>query len=169
MSYIPKYILKRMFPKDTCLSIVKHNGEDWVKLTMTNVISPIEVPAGKLDLGNVNLPADADKLIKIQVNGLDVPVTGEKLVNDVMLIQGGKIHTWKSIFEEGSASGAMVPVGSKLALAIKKKAFPDNVLSQMKDGAEAEVAVSINIDNPTQITHKAVLNDKGAALDLNNI
>ena len=103
MSYIPKYILKRMFPKDTCLSIVKHNGEDWVKLTMTNVISPIEVPAGKLDLGNVNLPADADKLIKIQVNGLDVPVNGDKLVNDVALANAGKLHTWKSIFEEGSA------------------------------------------------------------------
>lgn len=170
MSYIPKYILKRMFPKDTCLSLVKYKGAEYLKLVMTNVISPIEVPSGKLDLGTIKLPDDIGKMIKIQVNGKDVPATPQILVNDVMLVSGvdGKVHTFKSIFEQNSAAGTMISVGSKIGLLIKKSAFPAAVIAEMADGKEAEISVVI-ADANVNINHKAVLNAKGAEFDPKNL
>jgi hypothetical protein len=157
MSYIPKYIIKRMFKKDECLSVVKYEGEDWVKLQMLNVISPIEVPEGNIDLGGENLPDGIGDMIKISVNGLDVPATKDMLLNDVSLWAGGDKFTWKTIFEDHAAGGKIIPVGGKLSLLLRKSKFPQNVQDLMVDGADAEVKVEANIGGSTTITAKAVL------------
>lgn len=157
MSYIPKYIIKRMFKRDECLALVKKDGIEWIQLTMLNVISPITVPEGKIDLGGVNLPADIDKMIKINVNGVDCPVNADMLVNDVELWESGNKHTWKSIFEGNSASGKTIPVGGKLSLLVKKKAFPPAVQDMMKANAVVKVKVDANMGGSMSIEAEAEL------------
>ena len=44
MAYIPKYLLKRLVPKDA-LTIETINGKKCGVLKIKNVISPLEVPA----------------------------------------------------------------------------------------------------------------------------
>ncbi len=160
MSYIPKYIIKRMFPRDTCLQLVKFKGEDYVRLEMLNVISPISVPAPPYDLGNLNLPADVGKFIKIAISGINVPVTPEIFLNDFSLWSQGKQHTWDSVMK-GSAAGVNIPVGGKLVALIRKKAFPKEVQAKMVDGAETEVKVDVTVDNPMSIAVTAVLHVTG--------
>ena len=131
MSYIPKYVLKRMFKKDEALQVVNKDGEEWVQLQMVNVISPITVPEGKIDLGGLNLPADVGNFLSITVNDMDVPVSESILVNDVKLWESGNEHTWTSIFDEGSASGKTIAVGGKISLLIRKSVFPQEVQDAM--------------------------------------
>ena len=56
MSYIPKYILKRMFPKD-CVKKV----EGGVKINMVNVISPLSIDDG--------IPDNAEEHIDVMIDG----------------------------------------------------------------------------------------------------
>ena len=161
MSYIPKYIIKRMFPRKKCLSMVEYEGDEWVKLMMVNVISPIEVPEGEIDLGGIDLPNKVGEYIDIKVNDINVEATKEILLNDVILVTDGEVHTWESIFEDGSAGGKTVPVGGKIELLIKKSAFPDEVKDLMEAGEEVEVSVHTTIDNPMDITVKAIVQDAG--------
>jgi hypothetical protein len=150
-----------MFPKDTALQLVQYEGEDFVQLQMINVLSPIAVPSGPYDLGNLNLPDAVGDFIHIKVNGTDVPVTPEILVNDVSLWAQGNNHTWQSIMEENSAAGANIPVGGKLTMLIRKSAFPLEVQDMMSDGADAEVAVEVKADNPMNITVPATMHITG--------
>ncbi len=149
-----------MFPRDTCLQLVKFKGEDFIRLELINVISPISVPAPPYDLGNLNLPADVGKFIKISVSGINVPVTPEIFLNDFSLWSAGKQYTWKSVME-GSAANVSIPVGGKLIALIRKKAFPKEVQAKMVDGTETEVKVEVAADNPMNIAVTAVLHVTG--------
>ncbi len=160
MSYIPKYIIKRMFPKKKCLGIAEYDGDTWVRLMMVNVISPIEVPEGEIDLGDVELPEKVGDIIKIKVNGIDVPASEEILRNDVLLFAEGKKLTWKSIFEDHEAGGMMIPVGGTLKMLFRKSAFPEEVQDLMKEGKEVEVNVKTTIDG-TEITAQGIVQDLG--------
>jgi hypothetical protein len=168
MSYIPKYIIKRMFPKEECLQVVKKDGIEFIQVQMINVISPMTVPEGKIDLGGVKLPEDIGKYVKITVDGINCPVNGDNLTNDVMLFEQGNMHTWKSIFEQSSASGKTIPVGGKLTLLIRKSIFPADVQAKMKADAEVEVSVEVSIDNPVNISVKATLKKVGIDFDPKN-
>jgi hypothetical protein len=161
MSYIPKYIIKRMFPKDTALQLVQYEGEDFVQLQMINVLQPINVPSGPYDLGSINLPDGVGDYIHIKVNNVEAPVTPEILMNDVSLWSQGNKHTWQSIMEENSAAGATIPVGGKLTMLIRKSVFSQEVQDMMNDGADAEVSVEIKADNPTNITVPATMHVTG--------
>ncbi len=149
-----------MFPRDTCLQLVKLKGEEYIRLEMINVISPLSVPAPPYDLGKIKLPEDVGNLIKITVSGINVPVTPEIFLNDFSLWSAGKQHTWKSVME-GSAAGVNIPVGGKLVALIKKKAFPKEVQAKMTDGTETEVKVDVTVDNPMSIAVTAVLHVTG--------
>ena len=158
MSYIPKYIIKRMFKKNECLKLVKSEGDEWVSLTMLNVISPIEIPEGDIDLGGANLPADIGNFLKIKINDTDLPVTPEILVNDVSLWTEGEKFTWKTIFEDHAAGGKTIAVGGKITILIRKGAFPAATQEQMVDGADTEVEV---IAEGTNIKMKVKFNGSG--------
>lgn len=157
-----------MFPKDTCLKLTKAEGKDVLVLTMVNVISPIAVPDGPIDLGGIKLPDEIGKYLKIAINGTDVPVTPEIFANDVSLWYDGKKHTFNSIFKENSAAGVSIPVGGKLALMLSKSAFPAAVQAMMADGKDAEIKVDVALNNPVSITHSAVLHAV-AAFDPKNL
>ncbi|HMF33220.1 MAG TPA: hypothetical protein VKK79_17475 [Candidatus Lokiarchaeia archaeon] len=161
MSYIPKYIIKRMFPKETALQLVQYEGEDFVQLQMVNVLQPLTVPDGPYDLGSVNLPDGVADYLKLRVNGIDVPVTPEILLNDVSIWSQGTKHTWHSIMDENSAAGVSIPVGGKLTLLIRKSAFPQELLDLMADGIDAEVALEVKADNPMNFTVPATMHATG--------
>jgi len=161
MSYVPKYILKRMFPKEKCLKLVKHEGKDVIVLAMVNVISPIAVPDGPINLGPVKLPDEVEKYLKIAINGVQIPVTPQIFANDVSLWYEGKKHTANSILKESSAAGLNIPVGGILALMINKAIVPAALNSALVNGAEIEVQVDVALNNPVSVAHKAILNVGG--------
>lgn len=165
MSYIPKYVLKRMFKRDECMQVVKKDGKEYVQIQMINVISPMAIPEGKIDLGNVNLPADIGKFLKIKVNDADVPVTPKVLTDQVEIYEAGNKHTWDSVMNKGSAGGKTIPVGGKLTLLIEKAAFPANVVEMMKPGGIAKVKVEVTLDNPMVIEVEAELKKVGVDFD----
>jgi hypothetical protein len=164
MSYIPKYILKRMFPKDEALQIVTYEGKKCVYLQAINVISPISVP-DHIDLGPVKLPDDIGKYLKISINGKATTVTPDILVNKVSLWNGGKKHTFNSIFKENSAAGLTIAVGGKLTMLIEADAFPADIIAMMDKPGEIEVTVEVALDNPINVSVKVNLTKIGVAFD----
>jgi hypothetical protein len=164
MSYVPKYIIKRMFPKDECLQVVTYEGKPWVQIQAINVFSPATVP-DHIDLGPVKLPDDAGKYLKISVNGTALPVTPEVLVNDVLIYVGGKKYTFNSIIKENAAAGLTLAVGGKLTILIKKSAFPKAIQDLLAKPGEVTILVEVVIDQPGSIEVKANLVKIGAPFD----
>lgn len=75
MSYIPKYILKRMFAKDAVKKVA-----GGLEITMTSVISPFSVD---------ELPEDAENYIEALIDGK--PIKKEKMKKPMkMTINGEK-------------------------------------------------------------------------------
>lgn len=168
MSYIPKYVLKRMFKRDEALQVVKKDGKEFVQIQMINVISPMAIPEGKIDLGGVNLPQDIGKFLKIKVNEADVPVTPSVLTDQVEIYEQGNKHTWDSVMNKASAGGKTIPVGGKLTLLIDKAAFPANIVDMMKPNAVLKVKVEATVDNPMVIEVECELKKVGVDFDPKN-
>ena len=122
MSYIPKYILKRMLPK-TCLSL----DGDMIKIEMVNVISPISVD---------EVPDDVLNYLAVKVNDTEVAD-----LSGLVLIWGDKEFTLSNIKE---LVGVTLPVGDKLTIKI-----PNSV--GLKSGDKPTVEVTIKTDNPMNI------------------
>lgn len=124
MSYIPKYILKRMLPKDC----VKAVGDGGVEITMVNVISPIsidEVPENVLDYVEVKIddePLPKDKMANIEI----------KFDDDVYTLNNAQ-----------DALGKTIPVGGKLTITVPEVG--------LKAGDKHKVDVTIKTDNPINI------------------
>jgi len=122
MSYIPKYILKRMLPED-CVKATA----DGFTITMTNVISPLtveEIPPNAIDylefkLNDVEVSADVKKGIKI--------TAGDKTVG---------------INNLQDALGATIPVGGILAISVPQK---------VEKGQKYKFTVTIKANNPINI------------------
>src|SRR6056297_252637 len=128
MSYIPKYILKRMIPKDA----IKLDGDD-VVINVTNVISPISID---------EIPEDVLNYLEVKVDG-DVVLSGAKpdLADGLKLIWEDKTFTLDNIQD---AVGETLPVGGKM-----KIVFPNAI--GLASGEEHEVEVTIKTDNPINI------------------
>ncbi len=128
MSYIPKYILKRMIPKDA----VKIDGDD-VVIDATNVISPISID---------EIPDDVLNYLEVQVDG-EVVLSGDKpeLAKGLKLMFDEKAFTMDNIQD---AVGETLPVGGKL-----KIIFPNSL--GLAAGEEHTVEVLIKTDNPISI------------------
>ena len=125
MSYIPKYILKRMLPKD-CLV----GTDDGVKINLLNVISPISI----------------DEIPDNVIDYIDVMVDGESVGQDIL--KGLKItfeDLTVGIDNIADALGKTVPVGGSLVIAVPKK---------LEKGKEYEIEVIIKADNPIYIKVK---------------
>lgn len=121
MSYIPKYILKRMVPQDA----VKATDEGF-EIHVTNVISPLSVD---------EIPADLDlsSVLSFKVDGEELPVDKFELQHEDTVV---------SIQDPSSALGVTIPVGGVIIIRYKG--------GKMEAG-EHEWEVNINIDNPISI------------------
>jgi hypothetical protein len=164
MSYIPKYIIKRMFPKDKALKIVKKDGKQYIMVQMVNVISPISVPDNlKGSIGNFDLNQAAGWL-KIAVNGKAIPVSVDGVKNFVQLWTQGKGFTLEDILAD-KAAGLTIPVGGKLAVLIDTK-FPGlDYESLFKGPGEYEVEVEWTGEGPMKIAVKADLTEIDVPFD----
>jgi hypothetical protein len=123
MSYIPKYILKRMLPADCCKAVA-----GGVEITMVNVISPIsidEVPDNVLDYVDV----------KVDGKALDTATKSKVAIE----FEGQKY----TLGNAKAVAGKTIPVGGTL------KVFAP--VSGLKKGETHKVEVIIKLDNPIQI------------------
>ncbi|MHA1341751.1 MAG: hypothetical protein ACTSRZ_17880 [Promethearchaeota archaeon] len=161
MSYIPKYILKRMFPKDKCLKVVKKDGKDYVWIQMINVLQPIAVP-DKIDIGDFDIN-DAPNYIEIKVNGNPINVTVEDVKKYVTIWAQGQGFNLDDILVENKAAGMTIPVGGKLTLMIDMD-FP-GIRDIITGPGEYEVEVNVSIDNPMSVKVKANLSEYGVDFD----
>lgn len=126
MSYVPKYILKRMLPKN-CVKKVD-NG---INIEFLNVISPItieEIPDNALDYLEVNIDGNAvDAAVKekIEIGFEEEKATIENLKDFI---------------------GRTIPVGGKLNIFIP--------VTDLNSGEEHEFDITIKSDNPFNIKVK---------------
>jgi hypothetical protein len=159
MSYIPKYIIKRMFPKNKCLKVVQKDGKQFIQVQMVNILSPIEVPDNlKSEIGDLDLNTAADNL-KIAVNGKSIPVTIEGVRNSVELWTQGKGYTLDGILNENQAGGLTLPVGGKITLLIGTDMPGLDFPSLMSGPGDYEVAVEWTGDGPMNIKVKGILSE----------
>ena len=126
MSYIPKYILKRMFAKDAVKKV-----EGGVTITLTNVISPLSVD---------EVPEDVENYIELSVDGNPIPEDKKKQFK--IILEDG---TEYNIDNAQEFAGQVIAVGSKVSVFAP---LDVNV------GEEHEFGVLIKTDNPFELTVK---------------
>ncbi|MHA1819886.1 MAG: hypothetical protein ACTSU2_16090 [Promethearchaeota archaeon] len=124
MSYIPKYILKRMLPKD-CIEAT----DDGFLIKMVNVISPITVE---------EIPDNVIDYLEVKID--DTPVSDEvkkgiKIKNDEGMEVG--------IENMADAIGVTIPVGGHLTIFVPYK---------VEKGSKHKFDVLIKADNPINIS-----------------
>lgn len=115
MSYIPKYILKRMVPADALFCVDK-NGDgkaDAIGFYIINVISPISIPA--------DVPTDPKELAKLagvdSLNSLiKVTIDGKDIGFDFAKLELRHEDKSVKISNLKDAAGVTVPVGGKLVV-----------------------------------------------------
>ena len=126
MSYIPKYILKRMFPNDAFKAV-----EGGIEMTAVNVISPISID---------EMPDDV-------LNYVELLIDGQALSKDIMaktkITVENKTYTIENAKE---FVGQTIPVGGTI------KVFCP--VTNIKAGEEHEMKLTIKLDNPFQIEVK---------------
>nr|MDO8113445.1 hypothetical protein [Candidatus Sigynarchaeota archaeon] len=156
MSYIPKYILKRMIPEDSFFNVCKKTAgkPDAIGLYIVNVISPLtvpaEIPSDPKELAKLAGVDDLSKLISITIDGKAVPFD----INKLELRFENKGVTLKNLKD---AAGVTVPVGGKLALIYD---YPGG----LKEG-EHEIVIKAGIGgNVQEIAAKRVLKKERVAL-----
>ncbi len=91
MSYIPKYIVKRLIPEDA----VKKTA-DGISISIVNIVSAI--PAGQI-------PGDPVEFINIKVNGIEI--TPEEKQNVGLLVEDAQ-YTLPTLRDAGD-----IPIGAK--------------------------------------------------------
>ncbi len=129
MSYIPKYILKRLIP-DNAVKIVNNK----IEITAVNVISPLtieDIPEG-----------DLAQYVDIALDGKWFEGQAKSdYVNAIELRYEDKVVTLKNV---RGFSGLTLPVGGQLKLVAPNPGW--------KSGETHSVTVKINLDNPIEIT-----------------
>ncbi len=130
MSYIPKYILKRMVP-DNAVKVVANN----IEITIVNVISPLtieDIPEG-----------DLSQYVDIALDGKWYEGAAKQdFVNKIELRYEDKAVTLKNVRQ---FSGLTLPVGGQIKLVAPNT-------GGWKAGETHSVTVKINLDNPVEIT-----------------
>nr|MDO8115935.1 hypothetical protein [Candidatus Sigynarchaeota archaeon] len=113
MSYIPKYILKRMVPADSFFNVDK-NGDgkaDAFGFYIINVISPLAIPA--------EIPSDPKELAKLAgvddlSSLLSVSVDGKELPFDINKVELRYEDKGVKLSNLAAAAGITIPVGGKV-------------------------------------------------------
>jgi hypothetical protein len=128
MSYIPKYILKRMIPKDA----VKLIGDN-LEITMVNVISPISID---------EVPDDLLNYLELKVDNEVVMGAGNEGVGSGLQIKAeGKVFTLKNVKE---AVGLTLPVGGTLTVVMPN-------VKKLEKGSTHSFEVTIKTNNPVNV------------------
>ncbi|MHA1733152.1 MAG: hypothetical protein ACTSU5_14490 [Promethearchaeota archaeon] len=122
MSYIPKYILKRIFPPDGLANLdTTGDGKvDSLRITYLNLISPIEIPDMDLEAEIKNSGVDLNDfstIAKIKIDGKDIPIKAE----NISIWFEGEEYTLSNIQK---AAGKTVPIGGKLTVVYKYGDIP---------------------------------------------
>ncbi len=149
MSYIPKYILKRMIPEDSFFNTTKGKAAKPTHFGfyIVNVISPLsipaEIPSDPKELAKLAGVDDLSKLINLSVDGKEMKFDIEKL----SLKYEDKIVTLKNLKD---AAGVTLPVGGKLFIMYE---YPGGLTE-----GEHEIIVKAGIGgNVQEIAAKRVL------------
>jgi hypothetical protein len=128
MSYIPKYILKRMIPKDA----VKLVGND-LELTMVNVISPISID---------EVPDDLLNYLEVKIDNEVVLGADKKdAANGLKIKWEDKTFTMANVKE---AVGLTLPVGGNLVVIIPNT-------KNLAKGSTHKFEVVIKANNPINV------------------
>lgn len=157
MSYIPKYIIKRMVPEDSFFNTCKNTpGEpDAFGFYIVNVLSPLSIPA--------DIPSDPQELAKLA--GVDdisqlisVNLDGQDLDFDINKLELRYEDKSVMLTNLADAAGITIPVGGKLIIIYE---YPGGL-----SVGEHELTVKINIGgSPQEITAKRELKEERAALE----
>lgn len=124
MSYIPKYILKRMFPAN-CVKKVA----DGVEIEMINVISPLSIDDG--------VPDSAENHIKVSVDGKELTNEQKK---QIKFIVGDRTFL---VTKATEFQGVLIPVGGSVKVFLP--------VTGLNLGEEHEFEVIIQTNNPFQL------------------
>ncbi|MFX0098407.1 MAG: hypothetical protein ACFFCS_02425 [Candidatus Hodarchaeota archaeon] len=127
--YIPKYIIRRMFPKDCAKKV-----EGGVEITMMNIISPIKV--------SDELPEDIENYINANIDGKPITDEVKKGIALTILEKKYDINNFKELV------GVTIPVGSPI------KIFAPYTAVEV--GEEHEVDIDIT-DTDFKFTVKRVI------------
>ena len=125
MSYIPKYILKRMFPEDSFKKV-----ENGIEVTMINVISPLSVD---------EVPDDVVNYIEAIVDG--TPITAEDK-EKVTISTGDNTY---AITNAKEFAGVVIPVGATIKVFIP---------CDLEEGSEHEIGITIKTEHPFELSVK---------------
>ncbi|GAB4311156.1 MAG: hypothetical protein Kow0069_11450 [Promethearchaeota archaeon] len=132
MSYVPKYILKRMIPADAMRAV-----EDGVEITVVNVLGPLAID---------EIPDDyMSYLDKLQVKVDGTPLTEEQKAG-IKIKHEGEVFDRDNLKE---AVGRTVPVGGKLVLFAP--------VTGLAVGEEHEVEIRVELDSPFEVKFARVL------------
>jgi hypothetical protein len=122
MSYIPKYIMKRMFPDNAFKAVT-----GGLEITMVNVISPLSVDT---------VPDDVENYLEATVDGKAVAKEEKKKIK---ITTGGKSFTLANAKE---FAGVVIPVGEKITVFVPGK---------FVKGAEPEISITIKTEHPFEL------------------
>jgi hypothetical protein len=127
MSYIPKYIIKRLIPEDA----VKVDGE-LLKIKMVNVISPISID---------EVPDDVLNYLEVKVDDeVVLDATKTDMAAGMKLIWNDQEFTLENIKD---AQGQTLPVGGELIVCLPNPG--------LEVGSTHKFAVTIKTDNPINV------------------
>jgi hypothetical protein len=129
MSYIPKYILKRMFAEDAI-----KKTDTGLEITMLNVISPLSVD---------EIPDDVENYIEIKIDG---EALDTEIIKGVSLTVVGNTYTMDNIKD---FVGVVIPVGETIVLNVP--------VTTVEVGEEHEFEVTIKTQHPFQIQVKKTI------------
>ena len=96
MSFIPKYIIRRLFPKD-CVKLV----EGGVEITFINILSPMKIE---------EVPDDFFAQYTITIDGESVP---KDMMEQVKITINEKVYTKDNV---NDLAGEIVPVGGVIKI-----------------------------------------------------
>ncbi|HME56189.1 MAG TPA: hypothetical protein VKM55_28560 [Candidatus Lokiarchaeia archaeon] len=128
MSYIPKYILKRMFPDDSFKKV-----ENGIEVTMINVLSPLSVD---------EVPDDVMNYLEASIDG--TPVADEDK-EKIEITTGGNTYT---IANAKEFAGVVIPVGGTIKVFIP---------CDLEEGSEHEFGINIKTEHPFLLNVKRTI------------
>jgi hypothetical protein len=122
MSYIPKYILKRMIPKDAVKAV-----DGGIEISAINVISPIGID---------EIPDNITDYLEVEVDGVKVSDAQKKAIKVILNEKAYTIDNAKNL------------VGMTIAVGESIKIFAPVVLEK---GSTHKVNVIIKTNNPINV------------------
>jgi hypothetical protein len=134
MSYIPKYILKRMFPADSVKLV-----EGGLEISMLNVISPLSVEG---------IPATGvEDYVEFSIDGKPLD-NAAKAKMKLTIGEGADLKSY-TLAEAQKFDGVVVPVGGKMKIFVPA--------SGLKVGEEHEFDLLVKTQNPFQLQVKRTI------------